>query len=116
MRWGDESVTDALKKLIPFLFPLFCNLLIFKSKKIGGTKAGSQLETLSATFSSAQLCGVRRPGVTHHISAKYFGALRLAPNAPYEAGDCPHAGREDDIADHQNQSGHILPVCHAFLS
>ncbi len=31
------------------------------------------------------LCGVRRPGVTHRISVKYFGALRLAPNAPYEA-------------------------------
>ncbi len=28
---------------------------------------------------------MRRPGVTHRISVKYFGALRLAPNAPYEA-------------------------------
>ncbi|RLC21281.1 MAG: hypothetical protein DRI57_02730 [Deltaproteobacteria bacterium] len=52
--WGDESVADALKKLIPFLFRPFCNRLIFKSKKIGGTKTGSQLATLSATFSSAQ--------------------------------------------------------------
>jgi len=53
--WGDESVADALKKLIPFLFRPFCNRLIFKLKKIGETKTGSQLATLSATFSSAQL-------------------------------------------------------------
>jgi len=52
--WGDEYVADALKKLIPFLFRSFCNRLIFKLKKIGGTKTGSQLATLSATFSSAQ--------------------------------------------------------------
>ena len=52
--WGDEYVVDALKKLIPFLFRSFCNLLIFKSKKIGGTKTGSQLATLSVIFSSAQ--------------------------------------------------------------
>ena len=52
--WGDESVVDALKKLIPFLFRSFCNRLIFKLKKIGGTKTGSQLATLFVTFSSAQ--------------------------------------------------------------
>ncbi len=51
--WGDEYVVDALKKLIPFLFRSFCNLLIFKLKKIGGTKTGSQLATLSVIFSSA---------------------------------------------------------------
>ena len=43
--WGDESVVDAPKKLIPFLFRSFCNRLIFKLKKIGGTKTGSQLAT-----------------------------------------------------------------------
>jgi len=53
--WGDESVVDALKKLIPFLFRLFCNRLIFKLKKLGGTKTGSQLATLFVTFSSAQV-------------------------------------------------------------
>ena len=53
--WGDEYVVDALKKLIPFLFRSFCNLLIFKLKKIGGTKTGSQLATLSVIFSSAHL-------------------------------------------------------------
>ncbi len=52
--WGDESVVDALRKLIPFLFRLFCNRLIFKLKKIGETKTGSQLATLFVTFSSAQ--------------------------------------------------------------
>ncbi|RLC02135.1 MAG: hypothetical protein DRI57_30355, partial [Deltaproteobacteria bacterium] len=41
-------------KLIPFLFRSFCNWLIFKLKKIGGTKTGSQLATLFVTFSSAQ--------------------------------------------------------------
>ncbi|QTA86571.1 Uncharacterized protein dnm_025950 [Desulfonema magnum] len=29
--WGDENVSKALKKLIPFLFPSFFNCLIFKS-------------------------------------------------------------------------------------
>ena len=53
--WGDESVVDALRKLIPFLFRSFCNRLIFKLKKIGGTKTGSQLATLSVIFSSAQI-------------------------------------------------------------
>ncbi|QTA84542.1 Uncharacterized protein dnm_005390 [Desulfonema magnum] len=31
VRWGDENVSKALKKLIPFLFPAFFNCLIFKS-------------------------------------------------------------------------------------
>ncbi len=43
---GDEYVVGTLKKLIPFLFRSFYNLLIFKLKKIGGIKMGSQLATL----------------------------------------------------------------------
>ena len=38
--WGDESVVDALKKLIPFLFRSFCNWLIFKLKKNRRNKNG----------------------------------------------------------------------------
>ncbi len=55
LTWGDESVVDALRKLIPLLFRSFYNRLIFKLKKIGGTKTGSQLATLFVTFSSAQV-------------------------------------------------------------
>ncbi|RLC20070.1 MAG: hypothetical protein DRI57_05670, partial [Deltaproteobacteria bacterium] len=35
-----ESVVDALKKLIPFLFRSFCNWLIFKLKKNRRNKNG----------------------------------------------------------------------------
>ncbi len=53
--WADENVANALKKLIPFLFPSFYNQLIFLIKKICGTKTGSQSASLFVTFSSAQL-------------------------------------------------------------
>ncbi len=53
--WGDEYVVDAPRKLIPFLFRSFYNWLIFKLKKIGGIKTGSELASLSVTFSSAQV-------------------------------------------------------------
>jgi len=52
--WGDEYVGGALRKLILFLFRSFYNRLIFKLKKTGGIKTGSQLVTLTVTFSSAQ--------------------------------------------------------------
>ena len=59
--WGDEYVVDALRKLIPFLFRSFYNWLIFKLKKIDGIKTGSELASLSVTFSSAQFA---TPSVT----------------------------------------------------
>ncbi len=78
--WGDESVVDALKKLIPFLFRSFCNRLIFKLKKIGGTKTGSQLATLSVIFSSAQVVPSPESVIIRHILIRnvysYFSILQ----------------------------------------
>jgi len=48
--WGDESVVDALKKLIPFLFRSFCNWLIFKLKK--NRRKVSQFEEFVSQFPS----------------------------------------------------------------
>ncbi len=61
MYWADENVANALKKLIPFLFPSFYNQLIFLIKKICGTKTGSQSASLFVTFSSAQDCTEQVP-------------------------------------------------------
>ncbi|QTA90947.1 Uncharacterized protein dnm_070110 [Desulfonema magnum] len=31
--WGDENIANALKRLIPFLFPVFYHYPIFNQKK-----------------------------------------------------------------------------------
>jgi len=65
--WGDEYVVDALRKLIPFLFRSFYNWLIFKLKKIDGIKTGSELASLSVTFSSAQCKPALHSGLAYQI-------------------------------------------------
>ena len=96
--WGDESVVDALRKLIPFLFRSFCNRLIFKLKKIGGTKTGSQLATLSVIFSSAQINDthflwlsylILITGICQNLKCSY-GSVNPARICQFETGGIRH--------------------------